>query len=107
MQDRDERLAVEDLETYDSTAYGSVSCEEEFVAILTQATEQGSTVDILMALLKDLAGYEQQYSMSLDELHRRFAQDDEDLPPDFLLWSAIYYRFIALSSLLGARPCAR
>jgi len=100
-------LMANDLETYDTSLYGSVSCEEEFVAILTQATEQGSTIDILTALLKELAGYEQHYGMGLDEFQRRFVQSEDDVSPDFLLWSETYYRFIALSSLLGVRPCAR
>jgi hypothetical protein len=99
MRNRTWWSVIEALETYDETPYGSGACDDEFVGILTLATEQGSTIDILMELLEDLTSYEQKYDVDPFELHHQLDQDEDALDIDFLLWSRTYYRFIALSSL--------
>jgi len=94
---------LEDLEPYNEPLHGSGSCNDEFVGILAMATEQGSTVDILMELLEDLTSYEQKYDLDPDEFYQYLGPDEYPLDIDFLLWSRTYYRFIALSSLAKAR----
>jgi len=102
MRNPDQWSTFENLESYDEPLYGSGSCNDEFVGILALATEQGSTMGILMALLEDLVSYEQSHDLGPSKLEQ-FGPDEYPLDVDFLLWSRTYYRFIALSSLARAR----
>lgn len=103
MRDLDPHSTLENVESYGETLPGFGSCDDEFVGILTLATEQGSTIDILTELLEDLIAYEQRYEMEPDEFLQQVGQEEDILDVDFLLWSRTYYRFIALSSLVKGR----
>ncbi len=101
MRDLEPQPTLEDVGTYEKAPTGFGLCDDEFVGILTQATEQGSKMDILMELLEDLVSYEQRYEWDPGEFLRQVTGSDEDvLDGDFLSWSRTYYRFIALANLV-------
>jgi hypothetical protein len=66
----------------------------EFKALLEQSTNRSSALEDILALLRELVAYEDEYKMGSDVFYARFMRGEvgDDLP--FIMWAGQYELYL-------------